>query len=130
MTALDTNVLVRLVVRDHPGQAEQAAAAIRAEACFVSKTVLLETEWVLRAVFGYTREQTVEAFLRLESTTNVEFEDSVAASTATEWHRAGLDFADALHLASARSHGRFASFDVPLRKAARRLGVRPRVSEP
>ena len=47
--ALDTNVLVRLLVNDDPAQAEQAAALIDASAaCFVPITVALELEWVLR----------------------------------------------------------------------------------
>ena len=50
--ALDTNVLVRLLVNDDPAQAEQAAALIDASAaCFVPITVALELEWVLRGAY-------------------------------------------------------------------------------
>ncbi len=48
MVAVDTNVLVRLVTNDHPAQAARAAAVFRAGPVFISKSVLLEAEWVLR----------------------------------------------------------------------------------
>lgn len=48
MIAVDTNVLVRIVTRDDKGQARRAVRALRGKQLFVAKTVLLETEWVLR----------------------------------------------------------------------------------
>ena len=48
MVAVDTNVLVRLLVADHAAQATRAAAVFRAGRVFIPKSVLLETEWVLR----------------------------------------------------------------------------------
>jgi predicted nucleic-acid-binding protein len=47
--ALDTNVLVRALVMDHPDQVVIAPRLLRLDAVFISRTVLLETEWVLRA---------------------------------------------------------------------------------
>ena len=61
--ALDTNVLVRLLVNDDPAQAEQAAALIDASsACFVPITVALELEWVLRGAYKLPRESVISAF--------------------------------------------------------------------
>lgn len=51
MIAIDTNVLVRLLVRDDDVQARRAVALFEQNEIYVCKTVLLETEWVLR--FGY-----------------------------------------------------------------------------
>jgi predicted nucleic-acid-binding protein len=48
MVAIDTNVLVRLLVNDHAAQAARAAAVFRSGPVFIPKSVLLETEWVLR----------------------------------------------------------------------------------
>ena len=61
--ALDTNVLVRLLVNDYPAQAEQAAALIDASAaCFVPITVALELEWVLRGAYKLRRAAVIRAF--------------------------------------------------------------------
>jgi len=53
MIAVDTNVLVRFLVRDDAKQAARAAALIQANEIWVCKTVLLETEWVLRSLYGF-----------------------------------------------------------------------------
>jgi predicted nucleic acid-binding protein len=56
MIAVDINVLVRFLVRDDAMQATRAAALTRADEIWVSKTVLLETEWVLRSLYGFSPE--------------------------------------------------------------------------
>ena len=53
MLGLDTNVLVRFLVRDDEVQLEKARKLIKREIAagrrvFISQLVLLETEWVLR----------------------------------------------------------------------------------
>jgi len=54
MLGIDTNVLVRFLVRDHEGQFERARKFIKREIgaeedVFVSLLVLVEAEWVLRS---------------------------------------------------------------------------------
>jgi len=54
MIGVDTNVLVRYLVRDDPAQFERARRLISREVdtrepVLVSLLVLLETEWVLRS---------------------------------------------------------------------------------
>src|SRR5882724_7822171 len=52
MTALDTNVLVRIITNDDRAQANRAATFLREqERVFIAKTVLLELEWVLRSAY-------------------------------------------------------------------------------
>lgn len=52
MNAIDTNVLVRLLVADDMTQAQQAAALIDSgQAFFVPITVVLELEWILRGFY-------------------------------------------------------------------------------
>ena len=53
MIALDTNILVRVLTRDDPAQADLAAELMKSSDLFICKTVLLELEWVLR--FAYMR---------------------------------------------------------------------------
>ena len=130
MNALDTNVLVRLIVRDDPIQLARAVALLRVGPCWVPSTVLLETEWVLRAAYGYRRAQVVEVFERLLAMAELQHEAPTTASAALGWHREGLDFSDALHLAAARGHPRFASFDRALARASERLETTPQVFEP
>ena len=121
MTAVDTNVLVRFLVRDDARQAARAAAVIRGGEIWVSKTVLLETAWVLGSLYGFAAGHVAAALEALAGLEGVLLEDEICAARALEWFRAGLDFADALHLASAAPARRFATFDRQLAKGARRL---------
>ena len=50
MLAVDTNVVVRFLTGDEPAQAERARSIFEREAVLLLKTVMLETEWVLRRV--------------------------------------------------------------------------------
>ena len=117
MLAVDTNVLIRFLVGDDRRQEERAANLIRTQPIWVSKTVLLETYWVLGSSYGYTPAARAEALRELASIRNVSFEDEQAVVRAIAWTDRGLEFADALHLASVSNPGRFATFD---RKLARR----------
>ena len=56
MRAIDTNLLVRLLVRDSATQVDAAEAFI-ANGAWVSHLVLVETMWVLDAVYERTPRQ-------------------------------------------------------------------------
>ena len=117
MIAVDTNVLVRFLVRDDAAQAASAAGLIQENEVWVSKTVLLETEWVLRSLYGFAPGTLGEALRALAGLQTVRLEDELAVAKALEWFQAGVDFADALHLASVGNAGRFATFDRKLARA-------------
>lgn len=123
MIAVDTNILVRFLTRDDAAQAARAAQLITQERIWVAKTVLLETEWVLRSLYGFEARRVNDALYKLAGLANVEFEDPTAVSQALSWTDAGLDFADCLHLASRGEAVSFASFDRRLVKSAAKLGV-------
>lgn len=53
MIAIDANIVVRYLTGDHSVQLAKAHALIDAETVFVSVTVMLESEWVLRSAYGY-----------------------------------------------------------------------------
>jgi predicted nucleic-acid-binding protein len=57
MISLDTNMLIRLVVNDNDAQSELAERLVRDNRVFISKTVLMESEWVLRHSYQYSRER-------------------------------------------------------------------------
>ena len=118
MHAVDTNVLVRLFTGDDAAQAKRAAALFKKESIFVPKTVLLETEWVLRRLYRLERDTVVSSFRKLGGLENVEFEQPLVVAQALQWCEEGLDFADALHLASSHSANRFATFDEQMKKNA------------
>jgi predicted nucleic-acid-binding protein len=127
MIAVDTNVLVRVLTRDDPAQAEIAAALLRSDAAWIPKTVLLETEWVLRYTYNLDRTTILEAFLKLLGVRRMEIEDRTAVFQALSWYRQGLDLADALHLASSGSAERFATFDRKLSLSSRQCRGAPPV---
>jgi predicted nucleic-acid-binding protein len=88
----------------------------------VPKTVLLETEWVLRHGYVIGREVIAQSFQKLLGIPNVKSEDPQAVSQGLRWYQEGLDFADALHLASSAKADRFATFDKDFVKKASKLG--------
>ena len=120
MIAVDTNVLVRLIVGDDPEQARVALELAEREPFYVSLTVLEELEWVLRSRFGYDRGRIVQALDALDALVRLVFEAEHDVRWAIERYALAGELADYLHLAAARSVGRFASFE---RKLARRAGV-------
>ena len=119
MIAVDTNVLVRLLVADDPGQAKRARRLIEKHDVIIATTVLLETEWVLRSAYGFDRRLICDAFRRLLGLANVAPEAPAAVSQALDAYESGLDFADALHLAATPRVEGFFTFDAKLARVAR-----------
>ena len=128
MIAVDTNVVVRFLVRDDAKQAARAAELIRSNEIWISKTVLLETEWVLRSLYRFSPQSLAGALRALAGLERVFLEDEMAVAKALEWFQQGLDFADALHLASADNARQFATFDGKLARQARRMTTLKAVS--
>ncbi|MGB5134631.1 MAG: type II toxin-antitoxin system VapC family toxin [Prochlorococcaceae cyanobacterium] len=129
--ALDTNLLVRLLTNDDPQQAERVADLIDASAgCYVPITVVLELEWVLRGAYKLPREMVIRAFKGLLAIRQVHLEQEELVRRVLEWHRQGVDFADALHLARSEGCEALISFDRSLVRQAADLSLRPRVLEP
>jgi predicted nucleic-acid-binding protein len=118
MIAIDTNVIVRALVNDDSGQAAIAAGVLRRPDLWISKTVLLETEWVLRSAYRVDRSSLNAGLRKLLGLPNVEVEDPAAVARAVEAHEAGMDFADALHLASSFNAEVFVTFDRHLSRLA------------
>lgn len=121
MLAVDTNLLVRIVVNDDPEQVRRAARLFEAEQIFVPKTVLLETEWVLHFAYQLDPGAIAHALRAIAGLSNVTLENPAELALALGWFEHGLDFADALHLASSQRAGRFATFDTKFAKRAETL---------
>ena len=124
MLAVDTNLIVRYLTGDHPGQSAKARAVIDGEDVFVSTTVVLETERVLRSVYGYDSAQVCAALRAFAGLPRVSLEDPALVATALDRTAHGLDFADALHLGRAEDCDAFVTFDQPFIRAAKAAGLR------
>jgi len=114
MIAVDTNVLVRLVVRDDAVQAGRAAALFEQNEIYICKTVLLETEWVLRFSYELDGAAILAALRGVVGLPQVSVEDSLAVAEALDCLETGMDFADALHEASSPEAAQFAT-ETPTR---------------
>ncbi|PZO00402.1 MAG: VapC toxin family PIN domain ribonuclease [Alphaproteobacteria bacterium] len=125
MIAIDTNVVVRILVADSPEQTDRAKALVRHTPVWVSTTVVLEAAWVLSSRYGFSPTMVADALTSLGGLPGVTFEKAEAIHRAFDAVRAGLDFADAIHLALASDQTAFATFDKELagRAAAWELGL-------
>ncbi len=124
MKAVDTNVLVRFLTHDDPAHVPAAERLIRS-GVFVPDTVLLELEWVLRGGLDLKRDDVCELLEALVRLRTLEFADRSVIEEAVSLHRHGLDFADALHAATAASHVRsLRTFDKAFVKNAKRAKSR------
>ncbi|MGD2050591.1 MAG: type II toxin-antitoxin system VapC family toxin [Chloroflexota bacterium] len=121
MIAVDTNVLVRLLTADDPNQYQHAYKLFQRADVFIPTTVALEAEWVLRYAYDFGRDDIVEALRNLFGLSNVEVEEPQRIAKALEWHKAGMDFADALHLAASANCEEFVTFDRQLINMAKKI---------
>jgi predicted nucleic-acid-binding protein len=127
--SVDTNILVRYYAQDDKLQSPLALRLFRDEPeLFVTKTVLLEFFWVLTQAdkFRFLPEQVMAVFEHLQGLPNIVIEDELSLRTAITWCRAGLEFPDALHLASSAACSAFLTFDDrKLARRAQRLNLTP-----
>ena len=131
MIALDTNVLARLVTNDDKAQALEAAALIDSGvALFISTTILLELEWVLRGAYQLDSATIVRTFEHLLSIRNLSFERQAEVEMALQHYAIGFDFADALHHSASLSCAGFASFDKKFERLAAKAKLKLVVAEP
>jgi predicted nucleic-acid-binding protein len=102
MLGIDTNVLVRFLVRDDQTQFGKARKLLKREVSsgrrvFINQLVLLETEWVLRSRYGLAKTQMLETISGLLDAPDVQLEDEPAVEEAVfVWRDANADFADCL----------------------------------
>jgi predicted nucleic-acid-binding protein len=119
MRAVDTNLLVRLVVRDDAKQANAAEGFIDRGA-WVSTLVLAETSWILNTVYGRSPAQVADAVDGLLNHKQLTLQDNDAVARALAHYRARptLGFSDCLVLEIARKAGHLplGTFDRNLAK--------------
>ena|SRR5260370_30771228 len=119
MRAVDTNVLVRLIVRDDVRQAAVAEEFVEKRA-WVSHVALAETTWVLETVYGLSASEIATAIKLLLDHRDLSLQDPDVVRAALEKFRArpSVGFSDCLMLESARRAGHLplGTFDRDLGK--------------
>ena len=113
MLAVDTNILVRLIVRDDAVQARTAELAV-AKGAWISHLVLAETLWVLDAVYDLARAKIATAVDMLLNHEVLTIQDADVVQLALDHFRVrgGIDFSDCLVLIARKAgHLPVATFD-------------------
>lgn len=99
MIAVDTNVVIRLLVQDDRQQYDKSLKLFQEQDIFIPDTVILEAEWVLRFAYQFQPDEICAAFRKLFGLPNVQLANANLVVQVLQWHEYGLDFADALYLA-------------------------------
>jgi predicted nucleic-acid-binding protein len=126
MNGIDTNVLLRLLLRDDSEQAAMADQFMERcqaadEVCFINRIVMVETVWLLQSGYGYARKDVAAIIENLLRTREFALENAQEVRKALQDYRASrTDFADCLigHTNLALGCRATATFD----KAATKLG--------
>lgn len=111
MIAVDTNVIVRFLVRDDEKQAQAVYRRLKRaerdrERLFVPLLVVLETIWVLESAYDRSRVQVLEALEDMRRMGVLEFErEKVIDRLLTEARRYPADLADLMIALSAGASG-------------------------
>ncbi|MDH4051117.1 MAG: type II toxin-antitoxin system VapC family toxin [Rubrivivax sp.] len=135
MIGLDTNVLARYYIDDDAdAEAQRQRLVARrliesGQPLMVSKSVVLELEWVMRGYYGFAPAEVASVLRHLLEQAHVTVEDRDAVEQALSNCEAGIEFADALHHASYKSCDSVATFDDrKFGRRAKRLGLSPGVT--
>ena len=119
MRAVDTNILVRFLTADDPKQAKAARRVMEAGDIFIGVTVILETEWVLRAGYGFAPDLIATGLRGIGGLPGITLEDPTQVAQALNWMIEGMDFADALYLSRSNHCSAFLTFDKKLAMRAK-----------
>jgi predicted nucleic acid-binding protein len=123
--AIDTNILVRLLTRDSEAEYKASHKLFAAEEIFIPDTVVLETEWVLRYAYDLKPAEFCDALRKVCGLPNVSLTNGQRVAQAISWHEAGLDFADAFHLALSQGMSSLKTFDKDFIKKSKDISECP-----
>jgi predicted nucleic-acid-binding protein len=127
MPAIDTNILIRYLVRDDEGQYQQVLTlfeAHRKSSIKVNLPVVVKTCWVLLKSYNYSKKEFIETFRLLLETQGFEFQSDVVIGKALEaFEKSNADFEDCLisELNKARNSAPTFTFD---KKASKLKGMK------
>lgn len=122
MAAIDTNVLVRLVMKDDLAQYQKGLAFIEAhQPVWVAHLSILELAWVLLSRYRLTKAKVCEVVRALLEMAALNIQQPAILEAAVKtWETSSIDFADAFILESAR-----AASETPLGTFGSTLGKIP-----
>ena len=111
MRALDTNIVLRLLLNDDPSQVD-AARRLVAEPALIGTGVLMEVAWVLQSTYKKHRVAIADGLSALLSAPTIHLGDERGVRWALDRYRNhAADLADMLHIIEARGASSFASFE-------------------
>ena len=119
MIAVDTNIVLRLILNDDDRQVGAIRSLMERQRLFLSLTVLLETGWVLESRYRMRRSEVAAALEGVVALAGIAVARPAVAAWAVDRYRAGGDWADMIHLVAAGKTEGFATLD---RGVARRAG--------
>ncbi len=93
MIAIDTNIIVRFLTQDDELQFQKSKDILQTQDVFITDTVILETEWVLRFRYKFKPDEICMALRNLFGLPNVYLTNHSLINQVIEWHENGLDFA-------------------------------------
>ena len=126
MITIDTSIVIRIAVGDNQKQRAAGLALLDKHRVFISKTELLETEWVLRSRYKLKPAEIADFLEFLMAAEGIVIEDATTVQHAFEYYDSGADFADALHLASADEIPLY-TLDKAFCRSPVRKGIAPKV---
>jgi predicted nucleic-acid-binding protein len=121
MVTIDTNIIVRLLTQDDQWQYKQSLVILQSQDVFISNTVILETEWVLRFAYKFNPTEICLALKQLFGLPNIYLTNANLIAQILQWHENGLDFADAFHLAQGQHCSELFTFDEKFIKKTNNL---------
>jgi predicted nucleic-acid-binding protein len=121
MVTIDTNIIVRLLTQDDQWQYKQSLVILQSQDVFISNTVILETEWVLRFAYKFNPTEICLALRQLFGLPNIYLTNANLIAQILQWHENGLDFADAFHLAQGQHCSELFTFDEQFIKKTNNL---------
>ena len=93
MIAVDTNIIVRLLTKDDEEQFIKSHHLFKHNEIFISDTVILEVEWVLRYAYEFDNVRIKDGLAMLFGLENIHIANPNSIANALNWYAFGLDFA-------------------------------------
>lgn len=124
---LDTNILVRFALNDHPKLSAKAREIIEGNTCHVSLLALTEMGFVLASVYAVSEAKIVEYIKILMQQKTLRFEHESRVLQALAGVSAGTDWFDAMLWAATPAPHTLTTFDKKFANKATKLGWQPAV---
>lgn len=113
MKLVDTNILVRLIIQDHPAIAKRCRNLLlySDEDIFITDLAVAEVVWVLEKTYACSKEEIARKLILLVSSPRIEFSDRELLQQALVlFGEHNVSFTDAYHTALGRRRGRDAVY--------------------